>query len=48
MHLISHNSFAVNGSLNESLFWKDRIHTNKRGLQHWDSILSKMLDIAGF
>ena len=24
---------AVNGSLNESLFWKDRIQTNKRGLQ---------------
>ena len=33
MHFISHNSFAVNGSLNESFFWKDRIHTNKRGLQ---------------
>ena len=29
MHCISHNSFAVNGSLNESRFWKDRIHTNK-------------------
>ena len=33
MHFISQNSFAVNGSLNGSLFWKDRIHTNKRGLQ---------------
>ena len=31
--LTIHNSFAVNGSLNESLLWKERIHTNKRGLQ---------------
>ena len=23
-------SFAVKGSLDERLFWKDRIHTNKR------------------
>ena len=32
IHSVSHKFFAVNGSLNESLFWKDRIHTNKRGL----------------
>ena len=33
MHFISRNSFAVNGSLNKGLVWKDRIHTNKRVLQ---------------
>ena len=30
---IGHGSFARNGLLNESLFWKDKVHTNKKGLQ---------------
>ena len=33
MHFISHNSFAANRTLHESLLWEDRIHANKRGLQ---------------
>ena len=29
MHFISHNSFTFNLKLNESLFWKDKIHINR-------------------
>ena len=33
MYFISHNSFTFNNKLNETLFWKDKIHTNKKGLR---------------
>ena len=33
MCYIGHSSFARNGLLNEALFWKDKVHTNKKGLQ---------------
>ena len=32
MDLISHNSFGFNHKLMESLFWKDKIHINRKGL----------------
>ena len=31
LYFISHNSFAFNQKLSESLFWKDKIHTNRKG-----------------
>ena len=33
MYFISHNSFAFNHKLNERFFWKDKIHTNRKGLR---------------
>ena len=33
MYFISHNSFVFNRKLNEKLFWKDKIQTNKKGLR---------------
>ena len=33
IHFISHNTFAVNRSLNESYFWRGRMHTSKLQFQ---------------
>ena len=33
MYFINHNSFAFNHKRNEKLFWKDKIHTNRKGLR---------------
>ena len=33
MYFINHNSFAFNHKINESLFWKDKILTNRKGLR---------------
>ena len=46
MYFISHNSFAFNHKLNGSLFWKAKIHTNRKGLRQLafafiDNMISK-------
>ena len=33
MYFISYNSFEFNHKLNQRLFWKDKIHTNWKGLR---------------
>ena len=33
IYFISHNSFAFNHKLNEILFWKDKIYTDRKGLK---------------
>ena len=49
-HSISHNSLAVNGSLNERTEFLGRTEYTQTNevCNSWHSILSKMLDIAGF
>lgn len=31
MYSINHNTFAFSSGLNESLLWKDKTHTNRKG-----------------
>ena len=33
IYFINHNSFTFNHKLNESFFWKDKIHINRKGLR---------------
>lgn len=33
IHFISHLNFEFNGDVNYNSYWKDMVHTNRKGLQ---------------